>query len=402
MMKVDIALTYEIAKFNGEVTQRRRLCNKGLGAFGEFKLYMPMNEFTCGDMFAEIEKSTPVYFRFSRVTEIKSSADSLRDLRALEIRFFSKGGDYDLICGSSPIFFINEVDKLPKLLSCLKPELTRDLTNYTEFWEFIAYNPETTYMLLWLFSNKGTTKSYRTICYYSINTYLWKNSKDESFFVRYYWKPLCEEKYISRQESEFLAGFDPNVAIRDINDGLSNEENIEFELSVDLIPLNNYEKLEFDPLDTTSEWPRDSVENYKIGKVILNRVATLEEDEKIQVNPRNIVKGIGLSQGKLLNAMCVAVTDAQRQRLGSSFKEPISSEIDLSYDGSIKRANAGDFFSQARYFYSELRDIEKNQIIENILDCIMFLDENLQEKLVDSLTKVDEELGAVVSMGLDL
>lgn len=411
-MKVDIALIEELAKFNEEGISKRRLCEKGIGVVGDFTLYMSMKEYTAAKLFQNTDHITPVYFRFSRFTEMKSNADSLRDLRGLGCRFLYDHGNYDMLCGSSPVFFVNDVKKLPQLLDCLKPTLARDLTNYEVFWRFIAENPESTFALLWLFSGKGTVKSYRFMDFYSVHTYLWINEKGQRFYVRYHWSPIEKSKTISRHESEFLAGFDPNVAIRDLTESIENEEKIVFELNVQILASDKLTRLDFDPLDVTLVWKSDLVENYKIGKFVAKRVESPDEESKIHINPRNLIEGIGLSQGKMLQAMCMGISDSQRQRLGIVYREPESfshkgrmwSEQEDAHSELYNRCSGNwrrDYYSCARDFYMRLNDNERNEIIENILDSIMFVQESIQEKVVDHLTKVDEELGAVLSMGLD-
>ncbi len=411
-MKVDIALIEELAKFNGEGISKRRLCEKGIGVVGDFTLYMSMKEYTAAKLFQNTDNITPVYFRFSRFTEMKSNADSLRDLRGLGCRFMCANGYYDLLCGSMPIFFVDDVKKLPQLLNCLKPALARDLTNYEIFWKFIADHPESTFALLWLFSGRGTVKSYRFMNYYSINTYVWTNEMGQRFYVRYEWSSTEKLKTISRHESEFLAGFDPNVAIRDLTEALGNKENVTFELNVQILAEDKLTQIDFDPLDTTLVWKSNLVEKYKIGKFVAKRLETCDEEAKIHLNPRNLTEGIGLSQGKLLQAMCMGISDSQRQRLGIVYREPDAvhpmgrgfAEQEEAHLELYKRCSSNwkkDYYSCAKDFYMKLNDNERNEIIENILDSIMFVSESIQEKVVDHLTKVDEELGAVLSMGLD-
>lgn len=44
-------------------------------------------------------------------------------------------------------------------------------------------------MITWLFSDRGTPKSYRTMEGFGVNTYKWINAAGEARYVKYHWKP---------------------------------------------------------------------------------------------------------------------------------------------------------------------------------------------------------------------
>ena len=71
---------------------------------------------------------------------------------------------------------------------------------------------------------------------FSINTIYMDITEREKAFSEVLLKPLQGIKNILRQEAEFLAGFDPDVAARDLCDSLGRGEVTEFELNVQMIP----------------------------------------------------------------------------------------------------------------------------------------------------------------------
>ncbi|WP_037372115.1 catalase, partial [Anaerovorax odorimutans] len=408
-MKLDMQLIEELADFNREKTPERVICAKGTGAHGIFKLYMPMGDYTKANFLQDIEKEIPVFVRFSTALGSKGTADTNRDFRGFATRFYTEEGNYDLLCSSMPVFFIRDPNKIVKLIHSLKPSYDTNLINREDFWNFISENPETIQMLLWLFSDKGTVKSYRHMEGFSVNTYLWISKTGDTYFVRYHWIPMSGIKCITRQESEFLAGFDPDVATRDLYEYFERGEEVSYELAVQLIKAKDKYKYDFDILDVTKIWSEKLAPSVKIGKMILNKPPTnyKKEVEEIAFNPLNTVPGIELSADKMLNMMSFAFTDAQRHRLGSLSDNHIGRISRESEKLSVlaidtKEINYKvDDFTQAGDFYRSLKDMEKNHLIENILDNIMFVEDNIQEKVVGYLSKADEELGAIVAMGLN-
>lgn len=408
-MKLEIELIEKLADFNREKTPERVICAKGAGAHGIFKLYMPLGDYTSAEFLQDPEKETPVFVRFSTGLGAKGSADTQRDFRGFASRFYTQNGHYDLICSSMPVFFIRDPEKIVPLIYSLKPSFDTNLTNKEEFWSFIAKNPEAVHMLLWLYSDKGTIKSYRHMEAFSVNTYLWISPAGETYFVRYHWIPMAGIKNITRQEGEFLAGFDADVAARDLYEVLERGEEISYELSIQLIRTKDKYRYDFDILDVTKLWPEKLAPSMKIGKLSLTRPPSnyKKEVEQIGFNPSNTVDGIELSADKMLQMMSFACADAQRHRLGAlasdhhgkGTKEKVKRQ---GWDIDTKEINyRTDDFTQAGEFYRTLKDMEKNHLIENILDSIMFVEDEIQEKVVDSLSKSDEELGAIVAMGLN-
>ncbi len=311
----DFLLFNKLAEMNREMTPERLFHEKGVGAYGEFNLYMPFSDYTKADFLNKMEGSTEVFVRFSRALGRRGSAETARDIRGMSVKFFTEGGDYDLLCQNMPIFFINEAGKFSDLYHALRPEngLSHDRQR---FWEFMANNPESFHLIMWLFTNKGTIKSYRYMESYSVNTYVWRNQEDKTFYVRYQWLPLMGNKNISAQEAEFLAGYDPDALTNDLYNAIEGEIYPEYELSVQLIPENAAKEFHFDILNKTIIWPERACPHIKVGKLTLNRLPSdfHDEVEMCYFSPSNIVPGIEIPNDELLALMCFAHDDGWRNR----------------------------------------------------------------------------------------
>jgi len=416
----DVRLIDKLTRFVRERIPERVVFAKGTGAHGYFRVYMPMSDFTKAAFLQNPERKTPVLVRFSTMSGSKGSADTLRDVRGFAVKFYTTEGNYDLVSTSLPVFYIRDAIHFPELMHALKPSPSTNLTEPARFWEYIAEAPEATHMVTWLFSDNGTLKSYRHMEGFSINTYVWISENGQRQLVRYHWKPMLGTKNITRHEAEFLAGFDPDAASRDLCDSLERGELTEYELNVQLIPFDQQDQYDFDPLDATKAWPESKIPLLKVGKLTLNKATQdyLEEVEKAAFSPANIVPGIEFSFDRLLQGAIFASMDAERHRLGSNYEQfPVNQEryqatasvtqsripSAVRVEGKIERDQAvkGDDFTQAGERYREMSPKEQDRLVDNIIDHLMFVDDKIQRKVVGYFTQADEEFGARVARGLD-
>lgn len=416
----DVQLIDKLSRFVRERIPERVVFAKGTGAHGYFRAYMSMSDDTKAAFLQNADKKTPVFVRFSTMTGSKGSADTLRDVRGFAVKFYTTEGNYDLLSASLPVFFIRDAMHFPELMHALKPSPDTNLTEPARFWNYISETPEAIHMTTWLFSDSGTIKSYRHMEGFSINTYVWISSNGKRQLVRYHWKPMQGIKNITRQEAEFLAGFDPDAATRDLCDSLANGELPEFELNVQLIPYEKQNQYDFDPMDATKLWPESKFPLMKVGKLTLNKAVEnyFEEVEKVAFSPANIVPGIEFSFDRLLQGSIFSSLDAQRHRLGSNYDEipinkakyPINTVLShssivpaLQVEGSMERNQLikGDDFSQAGERYRTMSSKEQDHLVDNIIDHLMFVDEKIQRKVVVFFMKANEEFGARVARGLD-
>ncbi len=417
----DIQLINKLSRFVRESVPERVICAKGAGAHGYFRVYMPMSDITSAAFLQNPDKKTPVFVRFSTMTGSRGSADTLRDVRGFAVKFYTTEGNYDLISTSLPVFFIRDAMDFPELMHALKASPSTNLTEPERFWEYISETPEATHMITWLFSDSGTLKSYRHMEGFSTNTYVWVSESGQRQFVRYHWKPLLGVKTISRQEAEFLAGFDPDAAARDLSDSLESGELTEYELSVQLIPYDKQNQYDFDILDATKRWPEEEIPFMKVGKLTLNKSTDdyFEEVEKSAFSPANVVPGIEFSFDRLLQGSIFASLDAVRHRLGPDYEQfkvnqtkysvnttmvkQKSQYLPVEIDGLVSRKQSakGDDFTQAGERYRTLSSKEQDRLIDNILDHLMFVDDKIQQKVVGYFQKADEDFGRKIARGLD-
>lgn len=310
----DFYLCSRMAELNSKMKPERIFHERGIGAYGKFQLYMPLYDFTKAQFLNETELPTEVFVRFSRALGQRGSAETYRDMRGMAVKFLTDDGEYDLICSNMPVFFVDNPEKIFNLYDAVRNEKGM-LPDKEKFWKFMADNPETSHMLIWLFSDRGTIKSYRYMESYSVNTYIWRNREDKCFFVRYRWVPLNGIRSISAQEAEFLAGYAPDVMTKDLCDAVEEGHYPEYELMVQVVPqesVKNPETL----LRKTLLWPEKKYPYLNIGRLTLNRLPEnyFEEIDMAYISPSHIVPGIEIPEDSMTELMCFACDDEYRHR----------------------------------------------------------------------------------------
>jgi len=403
----------QAALLNRQKLPERLFHAKGAGAYGYFRPYMSLKEYTKADFLQSSEKETPVFVRFSTMNGQRGSSDTVRDTRGFCVKFHTKQGDYDFLGSHLPVEFVSEPAAYFSYLESIKPQKESNIVDKGKFWDFIAKTPKSVHKLLWLYSDYGTLKSYRKMAGYSVFPYEWINEEGKKYLVKYYFKPLEGIKNITRQEAEFLSGFDVDAARRDLFETLEDHKTVEYELYIQLLPVNT-KAISFNPLDVTCVWTEKEAQKLAVGKLVLQKNCKDYEKEVEQVTfcPGNIVPGIRLSNIPLLRILNFACKDSERYRLGSIRQQEemvkklqvekeewqvYSTEdyTNINLEASIRRC-----FMQAGIFFRSLDETMQQRLMDNIMDDLMFLDDSIQQAVVMHLQKVEDALGKKIAKSL--
>ncbi|HVP16312.1 MAG TPA: catalase [candidate division Zixibacteria bacterium] len=450
----DVHLIEKLAHFDRERIPERVVHAKGAGAHGYFQVYKSMAKYTCAKFLQDPKVKTPVFVRFSTVVGARGSADTARDPRGFAVKFYTEEGNYDLVGNNLPVFFIRDAIKFPDMVHSFKPAPdtgypTTSSAN-SRFWDFISLTPESTHMITWLFSDRGTVKSYRRMEGFGVNTYKWVNAKGKAVYVKYHWKPKAGIETIDRHEATRLAGEDPDIATRDLYETIASGKTVEYELYVQIMEITDELKQDFDPLDATKTWPEDKFPLMQVGKMVLNRNPEnfFAETEQAAFCPASIVPGIDFSADKLLQGRTFSYADTQRHRLGANYLQlpinrpqaPVNNnqrdgnmqyapykggtvnyEPNTLAGGMPKEAQATaetyenvkgkigrqkisltNDFKQAGQRYRSLGKVDQDHLVDNIADSLGKAQKTIQKRMVENLTKADPELGKRVSRKLKL
>jgi len=450
----DVHLIEKLAHFDRERIPERVVHAKGAGAHGYFQVYKSMEKYTCANFLQDPAKQTPVFVRFSTVVGARGSADTARDPRGFAVKFYTEEGNYDLVGNNLPVFFIRDAIKFPDMVHAFKPapdtNIPTSSSANSRFWDFISLTPESTHMITWLFSDRGTVKSYRMMEGFGVNTYKWVNAKSKEVYVKYHWKPAAGVHSIDRHEATRLAGEDPDIATRDLYDTIASGKTVEYELNVQIMDVADELKQSFDPLDPTKTWSEDKFPLMPVGKMVLNRNPEnyFAEVEQAAFCPASIVPGIELSADKLLQGRVFSYADTQRHRLGPNYLQlpinrprvpvnnnqrdgamqyapygggtvnyepntlaggmpseaPAYPTSDYLVEGNVMRRKISltNDFEQAGERYRSLSKVDQGHLVDNIVDPLGKADKLIQQRMVENLVKADPEFGKRVTEGLKL
>ncbi len=456
----DFHFREKITHFDHERIPERIVHARGSGAHGYFQVYEPMTEFTRAAFLQDPSVRTPVFVRFSTVAGFRGSADTVRDVRGFATKFYTSDGNYDLVGNNIPVFFIQDAIKFPDIIHALKPEqhhaMPQASSAHDTFWDFIGNAPETTHMVFWAMSDRALPRSFRMMQGFGVNTFRFVNAEGKGRFVKFHWRPLLGVHSMAWDETQTIAGKDPDFNRRDLWDAIAAGDFPEYEFGVQMIEEEDEHAFDFDILDPTKFWPQDEVPVRWIGKLTLNRNPDnfFAETEQVAFCPGNVVPGIDFSNDPLLQGRLFSYIDTQLIRLGGpNFHEipinrPIAPVVNNQREGHHRtELNKGpvsyfpnslggnrprpatteeggyvhyqekvegrkvrgrsekfrDFFSQAKTFWNSMSEPEKRHILRAFqFELGKVQDPDVRKRVVDLVNNVDGDLAAQIAAGVGI
>lgn len=458
----DFHFLEKMAHFDQERIPERVVHARGSGAHGYFHVYKSLSRYTKAAFLQDPGERTPVFVRFSNVQGFRGSPDTVRDIRGFATKFYTREGNYDLVGNDTPVFFIQDAIKFPDFIHAVKPEPHNEMpqgqTAHDSFWDYVSLQPETLHNVMWLMSDRGIPRSYRTMEGFGIHTYKLVNAEGESTFVRFHWKPVYGKKSLIWDEAQDLTGRDPDFHRKDLWQSIEAGDYPEFELGLQIIPEKDLDKFDFDILDATKLIPETLVPVEIVGKMVLDRNPDnfFAETEQVAFCPANIVPGIDFSDDPLLQGRIFSYSDTQRHRLGgANFTEiPINrpvcpyhnnqrdgfhrTQIDTApanYDPNsigdnwpretppedggfatmpqpvkgikerLRSPSFAEYYSHPRLFWMSQTPVEQEHIINAFgFELSKVTRPYIRERVVDLLTRIDPDLasGVANNLGIEL
>ncbi|MGB9938088.1 MAG: catalase [Methanobacterium sp.] len=454
----DFHFREKLTHFDHERIPERVVHARGTGAHGYFECYESMSEYTSAKFLQDTGQRTPVFVRFSTVVGFRGSADTVRDARGFATKFYTEEGNYDLVGNNIPVFFIQDAIKFPDMVHSIKPEPDNEMPQATAahdtFWDFVVSTPETANMIMWLMSDRAIPRSYRMMEAFSVNAFRFVNAEGKGRFIKYIWKPMLGTHQLVWDESQKIAGNDPDYHRRDLYEAIKMGHYPEYELYVQMIEEEDEHKFDFDILDATKHWPEELIPPIKIGRLVLNKAPDnfFAEVEQVAFHPGNVVPGIDFSNDPLLQGRLFSYLDTQLIRLGGpNFHEipinrPLAPIHNNQRDGyhrmmintgkvsyspntmdnndpkTASKEEGGyvhymekvegkkirgrtekfkDFFSQARSFYNSMSEHEKKHIISAFhFEVGKVESKDVRQKVVNLFANVDKELATKIAEGV--
>ena len=302
----DFLLLEKIYKMIKDTPKPRIMFRKGITLRGHFRPYMSFSDLTKAQMFDSPDRVTPVTVRFSSMLGDNGTADTMRNIRAMDAKFSTSQGNYDMMCRSLPVSFINDPMKFGSLMSAFSRRSAFDGVNRGAFWQFIVENPEAVNCVLRFFSCKGLSDSYIYIDMFSVNSVIWENCCGQKRLVRYRWQPFtvdssafCDKTTVmDMNTAEFLASYDPDRGLRQIISSLAKGSLPCFELHIQMKEYSPAAERTFSR--QTLCWNEKLYPPVAAGRM---RLETLEENcrksELLSFAPGRTVDGIALCRNEM-------------------------------------------------------------------------------------------------------
>ncbi|MBL8268004.1 catalase [Steroidobacter sp.] len=331
----DFILREKITHFDHERIPERVVHARGSGAHGYFECYEPLTKLSRASLFAEKNKRTPVFVRFSTVAGERGSADTVRDVRGFAVKFYTDEGNWDLVGNNIPVFFIQDAMKFPDVIHAVKPEphfgMPQASSAHDTFWDFVSLMPESIHMQMWVMSDRAIPRSYRMMQGFGVHTFRLVNDAGESTFVKFHWTPVAGTHSLDWDEAVKINGADSDFHRRDLWEAIEAGAYPEYELAVQAFSEAQANEFSFDVLDATKLIPEELVPLTAIGRMVLNRNPDnfFAETEQVAFCTAHIVPGIDFSNDPLLGGRIHSYVDTQISRLGgANFHEiPINSPL---------------------------------------------------------------------------
>ncbi|MDP8932430.1 MAG: catalase, partial [Actinomycetota bacterium] len=454
----DFHFREKLTRFDHERIPERVVHARGAGAYGYFEAYESLSDITRADLFSEAGRRTPTFVRFSTVVGSRGSADTVRDARGFATKFYTREGNWDLVGNNIPVFFIQDGIKFPDLVHAVKPEPHREIPQasaaHDTAWDFFSLQPETLHMLMWVTSPRALPRSYRMMQGFGIHTFRFVNAEGRGTFVKFHWRPALGTHSLMWDETQKIAGKDPDFNRRDLWDTIESGNYPEYELCVQLVPEEDEHAFDFDLLDATKIIPEEEVPLRPVGRMVLDRNPDnfFAETEQAAFHVANVVPGIDFTNDPLLQARLFSYLDTQLIRLGGPnfaqlpVNRPVSEvhhdqrdgygqhRIDQSrtahspnslsddnptlaspdqgayrhyaerVDGQKVRRRSKSFqdhYSQATLFWNSMSYWERQQIVDAFrFELGKVSHHHIRERMVGHLNEVDHDLAVAVAEGV--
>jgi catalase len=318
----DYQLLEKLAHQNRERIPERVVHAKGWGAFGTFTVTADVTRYTRAKIFARVGSETPLIARFSTVAGELGAADAERDVRGFAVKFYTDEGNWDLVGNNTPVFFVRDPLKFPDFIHTQKRHPQTNLRSPTAMWDFWSLSPESLHQVTILFSDRGLPQSVRYMNGFGSHTYSFINSTGERFWVKFHFKTQQGHRHWTNAEAAGVVARTRESTQEDLFYAIERREHPRWTLFVQVMPESDADKVPYNPFDLTKVWPHAQFPLIEVGVLELNKNPGnyFAEIEQVAFSPSNIVRGIGFSPDKMLQARIFSYADAHRYRLGTHYE----------------------------------------------------------------------------------
>jgi catalase len=211
--------------------------------------------------------------------------------------------------------------KFPHFIRSQKRQPDTGLRDNDMQWDFWTLNPESAHQVTFLFSDRGTPRSWRTMDGFGSHTYLWVNAAGERFWVKYHFKTDQGIANFTAAEAAAQVSEDADLHRRDLFSAIARGDHPSWTLYVQVMPYADAPGYRFNPFDLTKVWPHGDYPLQRVGRLVLNRNPEnfFAQIEQAAFEPSSLVPGIGVSPDRMLLGRMFAYADTHRYRIGTNY-----------------------------------------------------------------------------------
>lgn len=226
---------------------------------GHIECHESLAEFTRLPWLAQAGLRTPIELHLHAPQAPGGPLDGLRGACAAELVVHAGEGALQLPCSSLPVDWLPDAAPLPP-------------GDHAAFWALLVQRPEMLHRLLWLMSDHGLPRSWRTMALHGCGTWRVADAAGRARLARLQALPLAGLQALLRDEAERLAGVQPDVHARELQRALACGARVGFELALQLVEPEAAAAFPFDLLDATTLIPEEMAPLRAAGRILLERV----------------------------------------------------------------------------------------------------------------------------------
>jgi len=339
----DYYLNEKLAHFVRERVPDRVYHVKGGGAFGYFEVTADATQWTKAAFLNKVGKRTPVLLRFSTVAGEEGYPDTDRDVRGFAVKFYTEGGNYDLVGNNTPVFFVRDPMKFPDFIHSQERMPDSGLRSNNMQWDFWTLSPESAHQVTVLMSDRGTPRSWRHMHGFSSSTYLWENAAGKKVWVKYHLKTEQGIQNMTDGEARAMRAEDLDYHRRDLREAIARRDYPAWRLEMQIMPFDDAASYRFNPFDITKVWPHKDYPTIPVGRLVLNRNPEnfFAQITQAAFEVSNMVPGTGPSPDRMVLGRMLAYGDSNRYRTGPNYNQlpvnrPLSEVHNYNKDGPMR------------------------------------------------------------------
>jgi len=323
LLMQDVQLLEQMQSFNRERIPERVVHAKGSGAFGTFTVTGDVTKYTRAAMFSEVGKKTDMLARFSTVAGERGAADAERDVRGFALKFYTEEGNWDMVGNNTPVFFVRDPYKFAQFIHTQKRDPKTHMRDMDMQWDFWSLCPESLHQVTILFSDRGIPKGYRYMNGYGSHAYSLINAAGERVWCKFHFKTEQGIQNYMDDQAGHLISEDRESHQRDLFSAIEKGDFPRWRLKIQVMTDEQAKVFRWNPFDLTKVWPHAEFPLIEVGVMELNRNPEnyFAEIEQASFSPSALVRGIGASPDRMLQARLMSYADAHRYRVGTNYHQ---------------------------------------------------------------------------------